>query len=232
MMNKLNEFKNKEELDLNLAKNVAAQLQQAIDLKGKASIAFSGGSTPKGFFKALSTIDIDWEKVTLTLADDRWLEESHENSNAKLIKENLMVNLAAKASFFSLTQQSDLTTDYLTTLTETANESILPLDVVILGMGEDGHTASIFPCSEQVEQGLDAQLPPMLMKTVPTTAPYNRITFNFPALINTTNLYLHIVGDSKINVLNKALADTNTLEMPIRAFLQNDQKLCNVYWAQ
>ncbi len=230
-MNHLNDFTSREALDLTLADNVAQQLQQAITKNGKASIAFSGGSTPKGFFKALSNKDIDWAKVTVTLADDRWLNEDQADSNGRLLKENLLVNNAAEASFFSLKQADALTEHYLTDLTSKA-QSIMPLDVVILGMGEDGHTASIFPCSEQVEQGLDESAKPALMKTVPTTAPYDRVTFNFTALIEACHLYLHIVGPGKQHVLNEALENTNSKEMPIRAFLHHPSKTCEIYWAE
>lgn len=229
-MNKINKFLSREALDLQLAKQVASQLQQAIEQNGKASIAFSGGSTPKGFFNELSRIKIDWQKVTVTLADDRWLDGAHHDSNARLIRENLLVNCASDANFFLLAQNGEFNSDLLTQLNLQA-KALLPFDVVILGMGEDGHTASIFPCSEQVEQGLDANASPALIKVIPTTAPYDRISFNFNALITATNLYLHIVGDAKMAVLNDALASNDSIKMPIRAFLQQPDKVCEVFWA-
>ncbi|WP_371379262.1 6-phosphogluconolactonase [Thalassotalea aquiviva] len=229
-MNKLNTFTSKAELDQALAEKIAQQLQDAIEQKGHASIAFSGGSTPKGLFDALSNIDLDWHKVTVTLADDRWVDEQHDSSNAKLIKENLLVNHAHAARFFALKQGQDLTKEQLAELTEQAHQHVLPLDVTILGMGEDGHTASIFPCSAQVDEGLDVDATPALIKVVPTTAPFERISFNFTALIQSNHLYLHIVGDSKQQVLEQALSSDDAREMPIRAFLQHPTKLCEIYW--
>lgn len=231
-MNNLNQFSSRDELDQTFASQVAQQLQSAIDTKGRASIAFSGGSTPKGFFKALSQTDIAWDKVTVTLADERWVDVQDNDSNARLLSENLLQNNAKQARFFSLKQNGDFDQNYLNELTKQAQQQLLPLDVTILGMGEDGHTASIFPCSAQVNEGLDVTAKPALIKVVPTTAPYERVTFNFSALINSSNLYLHIVGQSKQEVLNKALADDNAVEMPIRAFLQSDQQTCNIFWAE
>ncbi|TRX56820.1 6-phosphogluconolactonase [Thalassomonas sp. M1454] len=231
-MHNLNTFESREQLDQEFATKVAEQLAQAIANKGRASIAFSGGSTPKGFFNALSQKDIDWSKVTVTLADDRWVDVNNNDSNDKLIRENLLINKASSAQLFSLKQEGTFDQEYLTSLTKQANNTVLPLDIVILGMGEDGHTASIFPCSEQVHQGLSTTSEPALMKTIPTTAPYERITFNFNALIGCSHLYLHIVGQSKQDVLNQALANDNAVEMPIRAFLHNSEKTCEIIWAE
>ncbi len=230
-MIKQHTFVSRDELDLAFAKQIAQQLSDAISVKGYASIAFSGGSTPKGLFTHLSNMPLDWSNVTITLVDDRWVDTDSKDSNDRLLRENLLKNKAVKARFFSLKQASQLTAEYLNTLTAQAQQ-FMPLDVVILGMGEDGHTASIFPCSEQVEQGLDANNAPCLMKTVPTTAPYERVTFNFSALINAAHLYLHLVGDAKQQVLQSALANNNAIEMPIRAFLHHQDKACEIFWAE
>ena len=226
-----NTFNNRSDLDQAFAKQVADQLSEVIANNGSATIAFSGGSTPKGFFNALSQHDITWDKVNVTLADDRWVDVNNNDSNDKLIRENLLVNKAAKATLFSLKQGDSFDQDSLDKL-NVAAQNVLPLDIVILGMGEDGHTASIFPCSEQVEAGLNSSTPACLMKTIPTTAPYERITFNFSALIAAKYLYLHIVGSSKQTVLEQALASDNAVEMPIRAFLQHPTKTCEIFWAE
>ena len=97
----------------------------------------------------------------------------------------------------------------------------LPLfDVLILGMGEDGHTASLFPCSEQIQAGLAADAPAVLA-VKPTTAPYERISLSLPRLLNSRHLFLHLVGANKLAVLNKAMAGQDVPAMPIRAFLHH-----------
>lgn len=228
----LNDFPNREALDTALAENVSKILASAIATKGKASIAVSGGSTPKGFFKALSEKDLDWKKVTITLADERWVDITSSDSNTRLVHENLLQNKAANAKFFHLKQGENLCAETLNDLNLAANTSLLPLDVLILGMGEDGHTASLFPCSNQIKEGLDNDNVNALMMVEPTTAPHQRITFSFAALSKSENTILHICGDSKKTVLDKALSSTDIYEMPIRAFLQSDKITSEIYWAQ
>ncbi|TKB44834.1 6-phosphogluconolactonase [Thalassotalea mangrovi] len=225
-------FASRPELDQAFAEQVAAQLQSLIEKNGKASIAFSGGSTPKGFFAALSVQDIAWDKVTVTLADERWVEYEDNNSNTRLLTENLLTNNAKVARLFSLKRDGALDADNLAKLNQDANDGLLPLDIVILGMGEDGHTASLFPCSAEIEQGLDQQAAPGLLKVVPTSAPFERISFNFSALIQASHLYLHLVGDNKMAVLDQAISSKDSMQMPIRAFLHHDVKTVDIFWAE
>lgn len=231
-MFQLNDFNSREQLDQALAENVSQILQSAIDLKGKASLAVSGGSTPKGFFKVLSTKDIDWTKVTITLADERWVDINSDVSNTRLVHENLLQNNASVAKFFHLKQGEKLCKETLADLNMATNNGLLPLDVLILGMGEDGHTASLFPCSEQIENGLDSTNESSLMKIEPKMAPYQRITFSFAALKQSKNTFLHLCGAGKKQVLDKALSARNIYEMPIRAFLQDESIDTQVFWAE
>jgi len=230
-MHQINDFKKRSELDIALADKVAGMLLEAIALKGKASIAVSGGSTPKGFFTALSKKDLPWRDITVTLADERWVSIDSDASNTRLVHENLLQNKAVNAKFFHLKQGDSLTSETLDDLNLAAQSSLLPLDVLILGMGEDGHTASLFPCSDQIDEALALSTAPLL-KVVPKTAPNDRITFSFAYLKQSKNTFLHISGERKKAVLNKALSETNIKEMPIRAFLQDPEINTNVYWAE
>jgi 6-phosphogluconolactonase len=227
----MNEFAQRAVLDSVLATSVADILSTAIEKNGQASLAVSGGSTPKGFFSVLSNKDIAWDKVTITLADERWVNFESDASNTRLVHENLLQNKAASASFFHIKQGEVLNDETLTKLNDAA-KAILPLDVLILGMGEDGHTASLFPCSEQINDCLSLTNPNALMKVVPQTAPNDRITFTYSHLAKSKNVFLHSCGESKKSVLDKALAHTNQQEMPIRAFLQNPEINTQVYWAE
>ena len=230
-MFELNNFDTREQLDIALAEEVSEILQQAISHKGKASIAVSGGSTPKGFFKVLSNKDIDWGKVTITLADERWVDINSDASNTRLVHENLLQNKASVAKFFHLKQGEVLCDEILSDLNAAANNALLPLDVLILGMGEDGHTASLFPCSAQIKQALDSNNKNALMAVEPTTAPHQRITFSFASLSQSKNIFLHLCGENKKQVLDKALNGTDVFDMPIRKFLHADNIDTQVYWA-
>jgi len=230
-MYQLNDFATRDALDDALANKVANELTQAIASNGKASLAVSGGSTPKGFFKKLSQVDLAWDKVTVTLADERWVEFESDASNTRLVHESLLQNNAAKATFFHL-KDGGLTEQTLAELNKQAKIQVIPFDVLILGMGEDGHTASLFPCSEQIKQGLDVSNPDALMKVVPTTAPNERITFTYAQLIKSKNIILHVCGENKKTVLEQANQSDDIFEMPIRAFLQNESIQTQVYWAE
>jgi len=230
-MHKLTEFPARNDLDIELATTVSDLLAKAIKEKGKASIAVSGGSTPKGFFSVLSQSDIEWSKVTITLADERWVPMDSDASNTRLVHENLLQDKAAKAKFFHLKQGDELTDETLIDLNVAASKTLLPLDVLILGMGEDGHTASLFPCSDEINAGLDQTNDAVLMKVQPKTAPNQRISFTFASLITSKNIFLHSCGEGKKTVLTQALNGDDPFEMPIRAFLQHPSLNTQIFWA-
>ena len=230
-MKQLTEFSTRTDLDSALADKVSAILVQAIKQKGKASIAVSGGSTPKGLFSILSKSDLDWSKVTITLADERWVALDSADSNTRLVHENLLQNNASAAKFFHLKQGENLCSETLADLNLAAKNTLLPLDILILGMGEDGHTASLFPCSEQIVQGLDENNANALLSVQPKTAPHQRISFSFASLSASENVFLHLCGDNKKTVLNKAINGDDAFEMPIRAFLNHPTLTTKIYWA-
>ncbi len=230
-MHKLTEFPARNDLDIELATTVSDLLAKAIKEKGKASLAVSGGSTPKGFFSVLSQSDIEWSKVTITLADERWVPMDSDASNTRLVHENLLQDKAAKAKFFHLKQGDELTDETLIDLNVAASKTLLPLDVLILGMGEDGHTASLFPCSDEINAGLDETNDAVLMKVQPKTAPNQRISFTFASLITSKNIFLHSCGEGKKTVLTQALNGDDPFEMPIRAFLQHPSLNTQIFWA-
>lgn len=222
-------FGSASELVTVFSQRIADILKQAISEKGQASLVVSGGSTPLPLFKALSARSIDWSKVTITLADERWVDASDAASNEKMVREVLLQDKAAAATFIPLKTAHDNAEDAVEQLTAAFNEVGLPFDVVILGMGEDGHTASLFPCSAQIEAGLDVNSPAMLIATQPTTAPHQRMSFTLRALVSSANVFLHLTGQKKRDVLEHALAHSTDLEKPIKAVC--DKASVELMWA-
>jgi 6-phosphogluconolactonase len=188
-----------------LAERVAFQLEAALRTRGRALLAVSGGSTPKRFFAELSVVDINWSAVDITLADERWLPAADERSNARLLREHLQVNAAAAARLMPL-HIDGLTPESGALLLEQDFIGLLPIDVLVLGMGSDGHTASLFPGGDQLDAALDPAGARVLMPMHAPGAPEPRITFTLPALASARHLHLHIEGAAKQAVLREALA--------------------------
>ncbi|WP_395342690.1 6-phosphogluconolactonase [Ningiella sp. W23] len=214
---KLEQFDDNDSLLSAFSQQLASLLKQAINTKGFANIAVSGGSTPKPLFQALSKISLPWSKVNVTLADERWVDASHEASNERLVRENLLINEAAAANFVSLTTADENAEDAEAAISSRLAALNLPFDVIILGMGEDGHTASLFPCSAQLEEGFNLKRKELVIATEPTTAPHQRMSLTLASIIASNNVFLHITGEKKKKVFEDALANHSALEKPIKA---------------
>jgi 6-phosphogluconolactonase len=225
----LHEFSDSEQLNSQFSERLVKIISDAITDRGAAFLVVSGGRTPQALFKTLSNTPLQWDKVTILLADDRYLPTDVEQSNERLVKATLLQQHAASAHFISLyAEAADAFTAIPAILPRIA--SLPTFDAVILGMGEDGHTASLFPCSAQLAAGLAADAPPVLA-TEPTTAPFQRITLSKERLLNSRHLFLHLVGQSKFPVLQQALANTDPMQMPISTFLHHPSLSVDVMYS-
>lgn len=231
MASTLHSFDNGAALAAALADEVAARLKVAISDRGAASIAVSGGSTPKRFFEALSGKDIDWNKVTVVLVDERFVPADSPRSNHLLVATHLLKDKAAAATFVPLYHEApsiDAAAQIATKQTASVGK---PFDVAILGMGGDGHTASFFPHGNHLATALDLSTPPGVMTMAAAGADEERLTFTFSALSDARLLVLHIEGQEKKDVLAKAQSGSDETEMPIRAVLNRAASPLNIYWA-
>jgi 6-phosphogluconolactonase len=213
------------ELARGLAERVAAELEAALRTRGRALLAVSGGSTPKRFFAELSKAEIDWSVVDITLADERWVSATDERSNARLLREHLLVNAAAAARFLPLHIDGH-PAESGAQLLEQDFAGLLPIDVLVLGMGADGHTASLFPDGDQLEAALDPAGNRVLLPMHAPGAPELRITFTLPVLAAARHLHLHIEGSAKQTVLREALARG---ELPIAKVMAACQRAVDVW---
>lgn len=214
-----------------LAERVAQQLRDGIEQRGGALMAVSGGSTPKHFFEQLSHASLDWSRVSITLVDERWVPESSDRSNAALVRSMLLRNEAAAATFIPLFSGADTPEKGIADEASQVNALPLPFDVVILGMGADGHTASFFPGGDRLTDALDLAGTQRLMPMRAEGAGEPRITFTLPALLQTRALFLHIEGDAKRRVLADArLGLGEGKHYPVRAVLEQTQLPVAVYW--
>lgn len=198
---------------------IVALLQDAIRVRGKASLLVSGGRTPLPLFQALSQSDLDWSNVAISLVDERWVDETSDASNTRLVKQNLMVGNASAATFVEMKSFETDAQDAVLACEERLATMAQPFDIVILGMGEDGHTASLFPCCEQLKQGLDMESGRTCIATQPTTAPHQRMSLTLPAIVASRNIFLHLTGEKKRQVLEDAMANDTAIQKPILAVI-------------
>lgn len=222
-------FTTTEQLNRSFAANICRLLRAGIEENGRASLVVSGGRTPAALFTALSNANLEWDKIDVTLADERWVDNSDDASNEKMLRAKLLVNNAANANFTGLKTQHANAEDAVQECSANLQNIHTPFDVVILGMGEDGHTASLFPCSEQVAAGLDMESGNTYIAVQPTTAPNQRMSLTLPAILNSKQIFLHLTGEGKKAVLETALSDTDELAMPIRAVINHAE--VKLMWA-
>ncbi|MBX9401176.1 6-phosphogluconolactonase [Lysobacter sp. BMK333-48F3] len=228
-------FDDSEQLAQALARQVAADLRGALARHGEACIALSGGNTPKRFFQALSTQTLDWARVTVLPIDERWLPPEHPRSNERLLREHLLQHNAAAARLLPMYRPTPTPEAALMpVMTKIANEG-LPLDVAVLGMGDDGHVASLFPDLGRDnpalrEIGLQprGRAPVMAIRT--DAMPEPRITLTLSAIFTAPALYLHIEGEKKRAVLDNAQRDPRNA-LPIRSVLLGAPQPPTLYWS-
>ena len=214
----LHQYSDTKALNQDFARQLVTLLTEAIASRGQAYLVVSGGRTPTALFNTLSEAELAWDKVTILLADERFVPVDAADSNERLVKANLLKANAAAANFISLYSEAPSAEQAIAAILPRL-ESLPAFDAVILGMGEDGHTASLFPCSKELAAGLAADAPAVLAVN-PTTAPHQRVSLSLPRLLNSRQLFLHLVGQSKLAVLTQAQAGSDVTSMPIRAILQ------------
>lgn len=209
-----------------LADAVRNDLENALTERGHALLALSGGSTPKRFMQALSRRELDWAKVTVTLVDERWVPPTHPRSNARLVSENLLHGQAAAARFVPLYMDAPTPESGLPNVAARIDALALPPDVVVLGMGADGHTASFFPEGDHLAEALDRDGRASVLPMRAPDAGEPRITLSLPVLVDARSLYLQIEGEKKRHVLQQAI---DGADLPIGSILQGAPHL-DVYW--
>ena len=199
----------------------AALLAAGVAARGLALLVVSGGMTPKLYFDALSRRDLDWSRVAVTLADERRVPDDSPRSNARLVRETLLKDKAAKAQFYPLADSRLDGERELSLASARIAQLPTPADLVVLGMGEDGHTASWFPHSPVLSEAIDPAARALVAATPAPDGLEPRLTLTGRALLRARNLALQIEGPKKAEVFAKARECGPVEEMPIRAVLRN-----------
>jgi 6-phosphogluconolactonase len=221
----LETYPDREMLMLSLADKIAGQLGEFLRRDGKATLSVPGGSTPGPIFDTLSGVDIDWANVAVVLNDERWVPESSDRSNTRLVRERLIRGRAAQARLIPLYDPAGTPEEMLPAL-EDGLRPHLPISVLLLGMGTDMHTASLFPGADRLEQALSPNAP-LLVPMRAEAAGEPRVTLTAPVLRAAFNIHILITGSEKRAALDRAMT-LSPLEAPVRAVLDT----ATVHWAE
>ena len=222
---KLETYPDREFLMLGLANVIAGQLADFLRRDGRASLCVPGGTTPGPIFDTLSGVDLDWAKVAVFLNDERWVAEDSPRSNTRLLRERLLRGKAAAAQLIPLYAEAANPEERLEDLAEGLRPH-LPISVLLLGMGADMHTASLFPGADRLAEALASDAP-ILMPMRAEAAGEPRVTLTAPVLKGAMNIHVLITGEEKRAALEHALT-LPPEEAPVRVLLDN----ATVHWAE
>ena len=213
-----------------LAGAIASELAAALTRRAAASLVVSGGRTPAAMFAQLARHAIDWNRVQVTLADERWVGADEPASNEALVRDKLLRERAATTLLIGLKNEAPTPAAGAAAAWRAIKAMPLPFDVVLLGMGDDGHTASLFPGSEGLAAALDTTAAPACVAMQPLQAAHPRLSLNLAALLRARRICIQISGARKWAVYQQALAAGPAEELPVRAILCQSAVPVDVYW--
>ena len=199
------------------ARATTSELSAGIAARGSASLVATGGRSPGPIYDRLSAADLDWSRVTVTLSDERCVADDHPDSNARLVRSRLLTGPAAEARFLPLWPAPDLA----------ALNAVIPFDAVMLGMGEDGHIASLIPGDTGLEGALTTA---DLLREVPAALgrpPLARITLTLSAILNARAIFLLIAGEAKREVIERVLAGE---DLPVGRLIAHADNRLRIFW--
>lgn len=221
----LHEYPDPDMLALGLADRLASDLRQALELKESVLFVVPGGTTPGPIFDTLSAVDLDWARVRVLLSDERWVPEVDARSNTKLVRDRLLTGRAAAAQMVPLHREGVTPHAALDELTD-GIETALPIDVCLVGMGADMHTASLFPGAPGLSAALGPDAP-VLTVQVPDGQPEKRISLSARVLRDAVALHVVVTGTAKKHALERAV-HLPPEEAPIAALLDR----ADIHWAE
>jgi 6-phosphogluconolactonase len=213
-----------------LAALIAARLAEGLKEQPSASLVVSGGTTPYPMYAQLARQRLDWSRVHITLADERWVPPDDVDSNERQVRASLLRHGAEAARFVGLKNEAARPADGAAVAWAALAGVPRPFDAVVLGMGEDGHVASLFPGSPELAAGLDPQAQPACIAVQPPVAAHARLSLNLAALLQSRRIFIQIIGALKWAVYERARAPGPTEAMPVRAILRQSAVPVEVHW--
>lgn len=226
-MNNQRIYSDREQLDRELAAHIGDALTDDIQKSGSACLAVSGGNTPKGLLQCLSGRDLDWRNVSVVLVDERWVDTQSADSNERLVRSHLLQNAAQDTFVVGFKTDHDCAEEGLKEVQQRVSLLKKPFTAVVLGMGDDGHTASWFPKAQNLKELLDLENTDEVAITDPVTATHKRVTLTLSAVLNSREIFIHITGEKKRSILESA----EEQRFPIAAVLTQSKTPVTLWWA-
>ncbi len=214
-----------------LTQFVIDELAQGINERGQSSMLLSGGTTPGPLYEKLSVADLDWEKVWFAPTDERWVEPDHEDSNERLIRNTLLQNNAKMANYIGLKSAGETPEEGQSETEEKLSKLPLPIDIVLLGMGEDGHFASLFPNLPDTEKAMDSACSTLCHPVRRGDSDVDRMTITLNGILNARHIVLLCFGSNKLEVFDRANGEVNK-SLPISVLLAQNDVPVSLYWAE
>jgi 6-phosphogluconolactonase len=222
----IKKFENKKNLESTLLLKISTCISDAIKKYGDARFLLSGGSTPMNLYSLLSEETIEWEKVKIGLVDERFVPKENLFNNETQIKNNLLKNSAKFATIFGMVYNYENEMLNLKMVNQQYKTFFERIDFTILGMGEDGHTASLFPGDKESEELMNTSNMGVFSTKSPSF-PYNRITCSKELIAKSNYLALFINGETKFNVLKNSIET----QVPISYFVKNSKNM-EIYYSK
>ena len=224
-----NFFDTREKASTAAAEQIAEALTRRLENQKAASLVVSGGTSPVQCFEALAHKDIDWSRVGIIPSDDRWVPREHDDSNEKLVRDKLLVNGAASADLLPFFASEVSVEERAAALDQEIRFAPFPFACSLLGMGADGHFASLFPDAENLAEGLDLESRTLCLPVKTAASPHARISLTLAALSRSDEIVLLFFGDEKRIIYDKAKA--GNARYPVTRLLRQKRAPVHVYWA-
>jgi 6-phosphogluconolactonase len=222
-------FDTRDEASIAAAQTLARLIGRRLALQGEASLVVSGGTTPGRCFAELAATELDWQNVSVILSDERWVPPESDDSNERLVRETLIRDRAAEATLLPVYQPDTTPEARCEDMAKEVRSLPFPFAAALLGMGEDGHFASLFPDAPNLGEGLDTESGTLCLPVVTAASPHPRVSLSLSALSRSDEIVLLVFGEAKLSVIEAAReAESN---LPIARLLRQKRAPVNVYWA-
>ena len=211
------------------AQAIAALLIRRLEGQYKASVVVAGGTTPGRCYEVLSELKLNWPNVSIVLGDERWVPPDHEDSNERLVRETLLKGRAASAALLPVYRPDSNATERSAEINDELRQLPFPFSCALLGMGEDGHFASLFPDAANLDAALDPDNLNLCLPIETATSPHTRVSLTLSALSRSDEIVLLIFGERKRAVLEAAMSPDS--DLPVHRLLLQKRAPVNVFWA-